>query len=227
MIRYLTFTVQQPKQSRWFSLSFEKEVKIYFVRHGETQYNIEKRMQGFCDSPLTDRGISQAKSVGKGLEDIEFTAVYTSESQRVIDTANYAVGHRNLPTKTDPRLKEMNFGALESLLASEISERYGDVLEKLFALNDMNMAPPEGESYTQLYSRTTSVIKEIIENHRNEGGNILVFSHGVTIGYYLMQLTQMTGFPHHDNCGVSIVKYKNHQFEVETIASTDFRDKYQ
>lgn len=117
-------------------MSSEKEVKIYFVRHGETQYNIEKRIQGFCDSPLTDRGISQAKSVGKGfLEDIEFNAVYTSESQRVIDTANYAVGHRNLPTKTDPRLKEMNFGALESLLASEISERYGDILEKLFALN--------------------------------------------------------------------------------------------
>ncbi|WP_404332272.1 histidine phosphatase family protein [Mesobacillus maritimus] len=208
-------------------MSFEKEVKIYFVRHGETQYNIEKRMQGFCDSPLTDRGISQAKSVGKGLEDIEFTAVYTSESQRVIDTANYAVGHRNLPTKTDPRLKEMNFGVLESLLASEISEQYGDILEKLFALNDMNMAPPDGESYNQLYTRTTSMIKEIIENHQNEGGNILVFSHGVTIGFYLMQLTQMTGFPHHDNCSVSVVTYKNNQFEVETIASTDFRDQFQ
>ncbi|MGM0900606.1 MAG: histidine phosphatase family protein [Bacillota bacterium] len=176
---------------------------------------------------LTDRGISQAKSVGKGLEDIEFTAVYTSESQRVIDTANYAVGHRNLPTNTDPRLKEMNFGALESLLASEISELYGDILEKLFALNDMNMAPPEGESYTQLYTRAISIIKEMIENHQNEGGNILVFSHGITIGYYLMQLTQMNKFPHHDNCSVSVVKYKNNQFEVETIASTDFRDHFQ
>ncbi|SEM72711.1 probable phosphoglycerate mutase [Mesobacillus persicus] len=208
-------------------MSSEKEVKIYFVRHGETQYNTEKRIQGFCDSPLTDRGISQARSVGKGLEDIEFTAVYTSESQRVIDTANFAVGHRNLPTKTDPRLKEMNFGALESLLASEISERYGDVLERLFALNDMNLAPPEGESYTQLYTRTTSMIKEIIETHKNEGGNILVFSHGVTIGIYLMQLAQMSRFPHHDNCGVSVVRYTHNQFEVETIASTDFRDHSQ
>jgi broad specificity phosphatase PhoE len=208
-------------------LSSEKEVRIYFVRHGETQYNIEKRMQGFCDSPLTDRGISQAKSVGMGLEDIEFSAVYTSESQRVIDTAKYAVGHRNLPTKTDPRLKEMNFGVLESLLASEISEQYGDILERLFTLNDLNMAAPEGESYTQLYTRTSSIIKEIIDKHKNEGGNILVFSHGVTIGYYLMQLSQRTDFPHHDNCCVSVVKYKNDQFDVETIASPSFRDQHQ
>lgn len=69
------------------------------------------------------------------------------------------------------------------------------------------------------------MIKEIIETHKNEGGNILVFSHGVTIGIYLMQLTQMTRFPHHDNCSVSVVKYKNNQFEVETIANTDFRDQ--
>ncbi|MGI8387418.1 histidine phosphatase family protein [Robertmurraya sp. P23] len=208
-------------------MSSEKELKLYFVRHGETQYNIEKRMQGFCDSPLTERGIAQAKSVGMGLDDIEFTAVYTSESQRVIDTAKYAVGHRNLPTMTDPRLKEMNFGALESLVESEITERYGNILEQLFTLNDLNMAAPEGESYSQLYTRTTSVVKEIIDKHKNEGGNILVFSHGVTIGNYLMQLTKMSDYPHHDNCSVSIIKYGNGEFSVETIADTSFRDRYQ
>ena len=72
-------------------MSSEKEVKLYFVRHGETQFNVEKRLQGFCDSPLTDNGIAQAKSVGIGLSDIEFKAVYTSESQRVVDTARYAM----------------------------------------------------------------------------------------------------------------------------------------
>jgi broad specificity phosphatase PhoE len=67
-------------------MSSEKEVKLYFVRHGETHFNVEKRLQGFCDSPLTDNGIEQAKSVGIGLSDIEFKAVYASESQRVVDT---------------------------------------------------------------------------------------------------------------------------------------------
>ena len=87
----------------------EKEVNLYFVRHGETQYNVEKRLQGICDSPLTVNGIAQAKSVGIGLSDIEFKAVYASVSRRVVDTARYAIGQRNIPIFTDPRLKEMNF----------------------------------------------------------------------------------------------------------------------
>jgi broad specificity phosphatase PhoE len=207
-------------------LSSEKEVKIYFVRHGETQYNIEKRMQGFCDSPLTDRGIAQAKAVGKGLADIEFTAVYSSESQRVLDTAKHAIGHLNLTINPDSRLKEMNFGVLESLLESEIKERYGDILERLFTLKDLHMSAPEGESYSQLFTRTTSMINDIVQKHKDEGGNILVFSHGVTIGNYLMQLTKMSEYPHHDNCSVSVVGYYNDDFQVEKIADTSFRDKY-
>jgi broad specificity phosphatase PhoE len=53
-------------------VSSEKEVNLYYVRHGETQFNVEKRLQGICESPLTDNGIEQAKSVGIGLSDIEF-----------------------------------------------------------------------------------------------------------------------------------------------------------
>nr|WP_263324037.1 histidine phosphatase family protein [Neobacillus sp. Marseille-Q6967] len=207
-------------------MSSEKQVKIYFVRHGETQYNVEKRMQGFCDSPLTDKGIAQARSVGKGLNDIEFKAVYASESQRVIDTATYAIGHRNIPIKTDSRLKEMNFGVLESLLATEITAQYGNILETLFSLKDFNMSAPEGESYLQLFSRTNAVINEIIENHKHEGGNILVFSHGVTIGNYLMQLAKLSDYPHHENCSVSMINYINGDFQVEKIADTSFRDLY-
>ncbi|MGF6952343.1 hypothetical protein QF028_004848 [Neobacillus sp. B4I6] len=86
-----------PLQRRCLRVSSEKEVNLYFVRHGETHYNVEKRLQGFCDSPLTDKGIEQAKSVGIGLSEIEFKAVYASESQRVVDTARYAIGHRNIP----------------------------------------------------------------------------------------------------------------------------------
>lgn len=207
-------------------MTTEKEVKIYFVRHGETQYNIEKRMQGFCDSPLTDNGIRQAKSVGMGLNDIDFKAAYASESPRVISTAKHAIGHRNLPIITDPRLKEMNFGVLESLAAEEISAQYGDILETLFSLNDLNMSAPEGESYLQLFTRTNSAVNDIVHQHKHEGGNILVFSHGVTIGNYLMQLAKLSDYPHHDNCSVSVIKYFNDNFQVEKIANTSFRDQY-
>jgi broad specificity phosphatase PhoE len=204
----------------------EKEVRLYFVRHGETQFNVEKRVQGFCDSPLTDNGIAQAKSVGMGLSEIDFTAVYASESQRVVDTARHAIGHRNIPIMTDPRLKEMNFGVLESLYATDIPAQYGNILETLFSLNDLNMSAPEGESYLQLFSRTNAAIMEIVQRHKDDGGNILVFSHGVTIGNYLMQLTKMNKYPHHENCSISVIKYVNDDFHVERIADTSFRDRY-
>ncbi|MCM3653686.1 histidine phosphatase family protein [Metabacillus litoralis] len=202
----------------------ENKVTLYFVRHGETQYNVERRMQGFCDSPLTEKGISQAKSLGEGLSDIHFTASYSSDSQRVLDTAKYAIGEKNIPLMIDKRLKEMNFGVLESLLESEIPNLYGNVLETLFSL-DVNACAPEGESYAQLFTRTQSAIKEIIEKHASEGGNILIFSHGVTIGNYMIQITNSKEFAVHENCSVSVVSYKNGQPKVEKIADTSFRDR--
>ena len=207
-----------------FIVTGENKVTLYFVRHGETQYNVERRMQGFCDSPLTEKGISQAKSVGKGLEDIPFIAAYSSDSQRVQDTAKHAIGERNIPLIIDKRLKEMNFGVLEALLEDEIPSLYGDALEKLFSL-DVNACAPEGETYAQLFTRTEEAVKEIVEKHASEGGNILIFSHGVTIGNYIIQVTKSKEFQVHENCSVSVVSYENGQLQVEKIADTSYRNE--
>lgn len=190
------------------------KLKLYFVRHGETQYNIEKRMQGFCDSPLTDRGIQQAKAVGAGLASIDFEAVYSSESHI-----------KALPIKTDARLKEMNFGILESLLQEEIISEHGNILEKIFSMSDINFKVPKGESFTDLLTRTKAAVDEIIATHKENGGNILIFSHGVTIGYLIMSLAKMETFPHHDNCCVSVISYENGEITVEMAADPSFRDK--
>ncbi len=207
------------------NLGNEEKVTIFFVRHGETQFNIEKRMQGHCDSPLTEKGVLQAKSVGRGLSDINFDAAYSSDSQRVLDTAKYAIGDRNIPLTIDPRLKEMNFGVLESLLEEEIVERHGNILETLFSLKDLNAAAPEGESYVQLFTRTKSAVEDIVKKHSSQGGNILIFSHGVTIGNYIMQITKRPEYPVHENCSVSVVHYVNNQPEVERIADTSYRER--
>lgn len=204
---------------------YMSKLKLYFVRHGETQYNIEKRMQGFCDSPLTDRGIQQAKAVGAGLASIDFEAVYASESQRVQDTAKFALGEKALLIKTDARLKEMNFGILESLLQEEIISEHGNILEKIFSMSDINFKVPKGESFTDLLTRTKAAVDEIIATHKENGGNILIFSHGVTIGYLIMSLAKMETFPHHDNCCVSVISYENGEITVEMAADPSFRDK--
>ncbi|WP_165351727.1 histidine phosphatase family protein [Priestia megaterium] len=203
----------------------DKKVTLYFVRHGETQYNVEKRMQGFCDSPLTERGIFQAKSVGKGLSDINFKAAYSSDSQRVLDTAKYAIGNQDIPLIIDPRLKEMNFGVLESLLEEEIFEEHGNILEKLFSFKNLDVAAPDGESYVQLFTRTTSAVGDIIKKHALDGGNVLIFSHGITIGNYILQITQSEQYSVHENCSVSIVSYINGESKVEKIADTYYREE--
>ncbi|MEH7590604.1 histidine phosphatase family protein [Priestia megaterium] len=203
----------------------DKKVTLYFVRHGETQYNVEKRIQGFCDSPLTEKGIFQAKSVGKGLSDINFQAAYSSDSQRVLDTAKYAIGNRDIPLIVDTRLKEMNFGVLESLIEEEIFNQHGNILERLFSFKDLNVSAPEGESYIQLFTRTTNAVADIIKKHALDGGNILIFSHGITIGNYILQVTQSQEYSVHENCSVSVVSYINGQSKVEKIADTQYREK--
>ncbi|WP_455920394.1 histidine phosphatase family protein [Priestia megaterium] len=206
-------------------MTSDKKVTLYFVRHGETQYNVEKRIQGFCDSPLTERGIFQAKSVGKGLSDINFQAAYSSDSQRVLDTAKYAIGNRDIPLIVDPRLKEMNFGVLESLIEEEIFNQHGNILERLFSFKDLNVSAPEGESYIQLFTRTTNAVADIMKKHALEGGNILIFSHGITIGNYILQVTQSQEYFVHENCSVSVVSYINGQSKVEKIADPYYREK--
>ncbi|MBM7605042.1 putative phosphoglycerate mutase [Metabacillus crassostreae] len=207
-------------------MSNEKKVTLYFIRHGETQYNVEKRMQGFCDSPLTEKGIMQARSVGRSLTNTIFEAAYSSDSQRVLDTAKFAIGDRDIPLSIDTRLKEMNFGVFESLLQEEISSLYGDALKTLFSL-DLHASAPEGESYSQLFERTENAIKDIVKKHSVKGGNILIFSHGVTIGNYIIQLTQSKKFTLHENCSVTIVSYLKGKSEIETIADTSFRENGQ
>jgi len=206
-------------------LTNDKKVTLYFVRHGETQYNVEKRMQGFCDSPLTERGIFQAKSVGKGLSHINFKAAYSSDSQRVLDTAKYAIGNQDIPLIIDPRLKEMNFGVLESLLEEEIFKEHGNILEKLFSFKNLEVAAPDGESYVQLFTRTTNAVGDIIKKHSLDGGNVLIFSHGITIGNYILQITQSDQYPVHENCSVSVVSYINGRSKVEKIADTHYREE--
>lgn len=201
-----------------------KELKIYLIRHGETQYNIERRMQGFCDSPLTENGILQAKSVGAGLGEVPFVAAYASDSQRVLDTAKFALGSRQIQITKDSRLKEMNFGMLEAMLQADIIAEHGDILDRLFSFKDVESKVQEGESFTELLNRTNAAVADIIAAHKDTGGNIAVFSHGVTIGYLMKSLLNSEEFPHHDNCCVSVILVKDGQIRVEKVADASFRD---
>ncbi|MGX7174564.1 histidine phosphatase family protein [Enterococcus ratti] len=100
--------------------SVSKEVTVYLVRHGKTMLNTTDRSQGWIDAPLTPAGVSVAKNLGKGLADVKFDAVYSSDSGRAIETATHVLkknGQEKLLDQliTDERLREFNFGTYEGL----------------------------------------------------------------------------------------------------------------
>ena len=115
-------------------------VTFYFTRHGETQFNVENRVQGWCDSPLTEKGVRDARLLGRGLADRDFAAAYASDASRARDTLALALEARAearacegraiapVPVREDARLREWCFGALEG----EPSEAMRQCLRDLF-----------------------------------------------------------------------------------------------
>lgn len=202
----------------------EKQVRLYFVRHGQTQFNEEKRLQGHADSPLTENGIMQAKAVGRGLEHIQFEAAYASDSPRVISTAKHVLNSREIPVITDSRLKEMCFGVFERLVIPEIKGSDGELLKRIFSLEDLHLAAPQGETFMEVFARTKAAIDDVVARHYENGGNILIFSHGVTIGNYLMQAYKLDQYPKLENCSVSVVSYQGGQSNLDLLADTSFRE---
>ena len=142
-------------------------MRIYLVRHGETLFNIKGIKQGWCDSPLTDKGIEQAIQRGKTLENIDFEQAYSSTSERAVDTLSYILGNRNIPRKQLKSLKEANFGTLEGE-----SEEY---IHKTLGLTHEDMPKYGGESIEEVENRMISTLNELSLKH---SGNVLAVTHG-------------------------------------------------
>jgi probable phosphoglycerate mutase len=134
---------------------------LIVVRHGETEWNIQNRFQGRCDSPLSQRGREQSRAVGRRLENYPFNALIASDLGRAKETAAIIAGFTGHKVQSDPRLRERNYGILEGLLLPEIEANHGAVLKRLKS-NDPDFIIPEGESHRQHYDRNMDFIHEKI-----------------------------------------------------------------
>jgi len=91
-------------------------MEVYFVRHGETVLNLMDKMQGWSDSPLTDKGIEDLKKTGQYLKNIKFDALYSSDLKRTMDTAEIIINENkvsNLKLQTSKNFREIFFGSFE------------------------------------------------------------------------------------------------------------------
>lgn len=153
-------------------------LQFYFVRHGETEWNRENRLQGRLDSPLTEKGKLQAKLLAERLASETFTAVISSTSGRAVQTAKLLIGDRDIPYFTDERLMEIDLGEWQGKTMSEIGEldlsRYHCYYNtpQLFA-ND------QGETFVDVQKRVEEVL--IDYEQRFPSGKLLFVTHGVVI----------------------------------------------
>lgn len=158
---------------------------LHLVRHGRTVFNTERRLQGWCDSPLTADGLSGVRATASHLAGTGFDAAYTSPSGRTRTTAAEILAHHpGTPLVALEGLKEMSFGELEAtpeddlFRAVDARELFGAVLA------GTHPGFPGGEPAAEYVERVVGAF-ETIERSHVEDEHVLVVSHGVTLAVYL------------------------------------------
>jgi probable phosphoglycerate mutase len=153
--------------------------KIYITRHGETEWNTQRRFQGQHDSPLTERGIMQVNLLSEYLQKIPITAIYASSCNRAVVTANIINSNKNLPLCVCDELREINFGVWEGMSTAEVKDKYPDDFQKYFYSPDKYIPNNGGETFDEVRLRLLKKIEEIVSAHPNE--TVLIVTHGNTL----------------------------------------------
>lgn len=154
------------------------ETSVIVIRHGETEWNREKRMQGTTDTLLSDVGRAQALALGRRLATRDFSALYSSDLSRARDTASAIAERTDREVVTDPRLRERRFGIFEGLTTAEIVARYPEEHAR-FASRDPDYEVPGGESARAFTGRCLGCLAEIADRHR--GAEVVVVTHGLVL----------------------------------------------
>ncbi len=149
--------------------------RLFLVRHGETDWNVEGRWQGQADVPLNARGRQQALEVAQRLAEEGLQAIYSSDLQRALHTAQALADLTGLPVRADPRLREIHQGEWQGLLEAEIRARYAERFSQRLQ-DPLSVAPPGGETVQQVRQRALSALAEIVSRHSQE--RVAVVAHG-------------------------------------------------
>ena len=162
--------------------------RLYLIRHGQSEWNRARRVQGHTNSPLTELGHRQAQAVAEALARRGIDVLYASDLSRAHDTALAIGNETNLELTLDPRLREMCYGILEGLTWDEAEERHPGMYAALRG------GPPDrvitgGESRNQLIERALAFMGDVLERH--PGQNICAATHGGLIAYVFRTLVKI------------------------------------
>lgn len=186
-------------------------MKLYIIRHGETDWNVKRRFQGRADIPLNEEGRRLARITSEALKETAFTKIYTSPLKRAYETAMIIKRERDIPVIEEPRIIEIGFGEYEGLCCGKDNFNIPDPEFMNFFDKPEAYKPPRGaEGIDELKARTADFLQEIVHNKNMENDTILVSTHGAALRGLLSYING-AGLKDfwkggvHKNCAVTIV----------------------
>lgn len=195
--------------------------KIYLVRHGESQWNILKRMQGQNDIPLTQNGIIQANLIGNRLINEKIDKIYSSDLSRALNTAKIIGEKLNISVTPMKEFREIKFGPWEGINNEKILEDYYDEFI-IWQTEPEKLKLKGAESIKEVQLRAMKGINKIINDEKYE--NILIVSHGVTLktiilGLLDMSLVYFKNFTL-NNVGLTIIENRDYNRVLKLLNDT-------
>ena len=215
-------------------------VTFYFARHGETQFNVENRIQGWCDSPLTDAGICDARRLGRGLADVAFAGAYASDRSRAQRTLALALEARedarrslpepsaagvSVPACCDERLRDRLFDLFgDHLSREEQNRRLNEIADYLHATDPTGRA----EDFAAITARLDSFLDDCARAVEvRGGGNVLVVSHALLIRTLIFQYDRgCVAMPSNiGNASITKVRWEDGAIALEEAGATGHLDR--
>jgi broad specificity phosphatase PhoE len=185
---------------------------LYLIRHGETDWNLERRCQGFSDSPLNETGLRQAEATARHLSDEKIDAVYSSSLRRAHEMARMIAEHHKVSVQTSDALRELNQGEFEGLTFPELLENHAEFLQQ-WLRDPADLRIPAGESMRELQARAWAELEEIVKKHND--GNVVVVSHNLCIATLLCQIMNL-----------DLADFRRIQLDVATINIVEFAGRW-
>ena len=193
-----------------------QDTRFIVVRHGETAWNAESRIQGHLDSPLNEEGLAQALLVGERLAHERIDALYCSDLGRVRQTVQPLVDRTRIELRITERLRERHLGVFQGLTGREAQARYPDDYAR-FHGRDPDHQVPGGESIRQVNARVGALFTELASQH--PGQLVVAVTHGGVLDALYrfvtgMPLERMRDFPIY-NASLNFVRHRAGQWSVD------------
>lgn len=149
-------------------------MKLFLIRHGETEWNKQMRLQGRSDIPLNEYGRELAEITARALSDVNFDIIYSSPLVRAYETAQILRGNRTVDIIKDENITEICFGIDEGIESAKL----GDNFKNFFFAPEKYVPSEGGETYEQLCKRALTFLNEKIYPLKNTDKSVLVVAHG-------------------------------------------------